>query len=57
MFGENDANRVALNPKRDMTTPTEADVEAAALEWLETIRWHVAHGSDIALGALTRRTI
>ena len=57
MLGENDANRVALNPKRDMTTPTEADVEAAALEWLETIRWHVAHGSDIALGALTRRTI
>ena len=31
-----------------MTTLTEADVEEAALDWLATIGWDVAHGSDIA---------
>ena len=31
-----------------MTTLTEADVEAAALEWLAAIGWQVAHGADIA---------
>ena len=31
-----------------MTTLTESTVEAAALEWLETIEWQVAHGPDIA---------
>ena len=31
-----------------MTTITEADVEAAALEWLAAIGWQVAHGADIA---------
>ena len=31
-----------------MTTLTEADVEAAALEWLAAIGWQVAHGPDIA---------
>ena len=31
-----------------MTTITEADVEAAALSWLEGVGWRTAHGSDIA---------
>ena len=31
-----------------MTTFTESDVEAAALEWLEALGWRVAHGPDIA---------
>ena len=31
-----------------MTTLTEADVEAAALSWLEGVGWQVAHGRDIA---------
>ena len=30
-----------------MTTLTESTVEAAALEWLETVGWQVAHGPDI----------
>ena len=31
-----------------MTTITEADVEQAALSWLEDLGWQVAHGRDIA---------
>ena len=31
-----------------MTTFTESEVEAAALEWLEGLGWEVAHGPDIA---------
>ena len=31
-----------------MTTLSEADVEAAALEWLAALGWQVAHGPDIA---------
>ena len=31
-----------------MTTFTEAEVEAAALEWLAGLGWQVAHGPDIA---------
>ena len=31
-----------------MTTLTEADVEAAALEWLAGLGWQVAHGPDLA---------
>ena len=31
-----------------MTTLTEADVEQAALAWLEGLGWRVAHGPDIA---------
>ena len=31
-----------------MTTLTEADVESAALEWLDGLGWGVAHGPDIA---------
>ena len=31
-----------------MTTITEADVERAALSWLEGLGWQVAHGRDIA---------
>ena len=31
-----------------MTTLTEADVEAAALDWLAGVGWQVAHGPDIA---------
>ena len=31
-----------------MTTITEADVEQAALDWLATLGWQVAHGPDIA---------
>ena len=31
-----------------MTTLTEADVEAAALEWLAALGWRVARGPDIA---------
>ena len=31
-----------------MTAITESEVEAAALEWLESIGWTIAHGSDIA---------
>ncbi len=31
-----------------MTTLTEADVEAAALDWLAILGWQVAHGPDIA---------
>ena len=30
-----------------MTTLTEADVEAAALEWLAALGWQIAHGPDI----------
>ena len=33
-----------------MTPLTEADVEAAALAWLEDLGWGVAHGPDIAPG-------
>ena len=32
-------------------TITEADVEAAALAWLEGVGWGVAHGADVAPGA------
>ena len=31
-----------------MTTITEAEVEAAALDWLSALGWQVAHGPDIA---------
>ena len=31
-----------------MTTLSEADVAAAALEWLATLGWQMAHGPDIA---------
>ena len=31
-----------------MTTLTEADVEQAALDWLASVGWSVAHGLDIA---------
>ena len=31
-----------------MTTLTEADVEAAALDWLAGVGWQVAHGPDSA---------
>ena len=31
-----------------MTTLTEADVEHAALNWLEGLDWRIAHGPDIA---------
>ncbi len=31
-----------------MTTFTESEVEGAALEWLESLGWKVAHGPDIA---------
>ena len=31
-----------------MTPFTESEVEAAALEWLEGLGWHIAHGPDIA---------
>ena len=31
-----------------MTTPTEADVEQAALDWLSGLGWQVAYGPDIA---------
>ena len=31
-----------------MTTITEADVEAAALDWLAGLGWKVAHGPAIA---------
>ena len=34
-----------------MTTLTEADVEQAALAWLSSLGWRVAHGPDIAPGA------
>ncbi len=34
-----------------MTTLTEADVEAAALDWLEGLGWRVGHGPDIGPGA------
>ena len=34
-----------------MTTLTEADVEAAALEWLRDLGWQTAHGPDIGPGA------
>ncbi len=34
-----------------MTTITEADVEEAALAWLEGLGWRVAHGPDIGPGA------
>ena len=29
------------------TTFTEAEVEEAALKWLQGLRWNVAHGTDI----------
>ena len=31
-----------------MTTFTEADIEAAALEWLAVLGWQTARGPDIA---------
>ena len=31
-----------------MTTFTESTVEDAALAWLESLGWNVAHGPDIA---------
>ena len=34
-----------------MTSLTESDVEAAALEWLAGLGWGVAHGAEIAPGA------
>ena len=34
-----------------MATLTEADVEAAALAWLEGVGWGVALGADVAPGA------
>ena len=34
-----------------MTTLTEADAEAAALEWLAALVWRTAHGPDIGPGA------
>ena len=34
-----------------MTTITEAEVEAAALDWLRDLGWQVAHGPDIAPNA------
>ena len=33
-----------------MTTPTEADIEAAAPEWLAALGWPTAHGPDIGPG-------
>ena len=30
------------------TTFTEAEVEEAALKWLQGLRWNAAHGTDIA---------
>ena len=33
-----------------MTTLTETDVEQAALDWLSSLGWGVAHGLDIAPG-------
>ena len=30
-----------------MTTLSESDVEAAALDWLEGLGWRTAHGPDI----------
>ena len=35
-----------------MTTLTEADVEAAALEWLDTLGWQTAPGPGIGPGAV-----
>ena len=34
-----------------MTTPSEADVEQAALDWLAVQGWRVAYGPDIAPGS------
>ena len=34
-----------------MTTLTEADVEEAALEWLDALGWQTAHGPDIGPGS------
>ena len=34
-----------------MTSLTESDVEAAALEWLAGLGWGIAHGAEIAPGA------
>ena len=31
-----------------MTTFTEAEVEAAALDWLDALGWQIAYGPDIA---------
>ncbi len=35
-----------------MTTFSESEVEQAALDWLSTLGWRVAHGPDIAPGTL-----
>ncbi len=37
----------ASGPALPMTAFTESEVEAAALEWLEGLGWHVAYGPDI----------
>lgn len=31
-----------------MSTFTESEVEAAALDWLQALGWRVAHGPDFA---------
>ncbi len=31
-----------------MTTFTESEVEAAALDWLQALGWQIAHGPDIS---------
>ena len=35
-----------------MTSLSESDVGSAALAWLESVGWRVAHGPDIAPGTL-----
>ncbi len=43
------AGRLEAGPNRRIVTPfTESTVEAAALAWLETLGWGVAHGPEIA---------
>ena len=40
-----------------MTTITEADVEAAALDWLSSLGWQVAHGRTPPLARLAAELV
>ena len=42
-------------PAFTMTTLTEADVEQAALDWLQSSGWTVAHSVSTAERAFTQR--
>ena len=40
-----------------MTIPTEADVEVAALDWLESLGWTIVHGQESLLSAAAEASV